>query len=71
VTEPVEGLPGNVYKLSVHLADYATLVNNNPDLKNFRFPPEVGVKLLMGPVNPLNPDNSILISQGGIVMYLK
>ncbi len=31
----VAGLPGNVYALSVYVPDLATLVKNNPDLKNF------------------------------------
>src|SRR4029077_5672362 len=40
VIGPVNGLPGNVYQLSVLIPDLATLVNNNPDLKNFSFPPQ-------------------------------
>ena len=41
VIGPVKGLPGNVYQLSVFVPDPATLVNNNPDLKNFKFPAAV------------------------------
>ena len=71
VSGPVDGLPGNVYKLSVYVPDPAALVKNNPDLATFKFPPQVGVKLVMGPVSPQNPDSSPLVSQGGIVLNLK
>ena len=42
---PVEGLPGDVYKLSVYLPSLATLAANNPDLANFKFPALSGLIL--------------------------
>jgi uncharacterized protein (TIGR03437 family) len=71
VTEPVEGLPGKVYKLSVFVPSYEQLVAGNPDLKSFRFPPQVAIRLVMGTVNGLNWANSNGISQPGIVLNLK
>ncbi len=71
VIGPAAGLPGNVYQLKVYVPNPADLVKNNPDLKNFKFPPQVGVKLVMGPVHSLNPDNSTLLSQGGVVINLR
>ena len=51
--------------------DLATLVNNNPDLKNFKFPPQSSVRLVMGPPNSLNFANSQMISQDGIFINIK
>lgn len=68
---PLTGFPGSVYRLSVFIPDPAALAARNPDLANFHFPPEVGVKLVIGPVNPLNPDNSAMISQAGIVLHVQ
>jgi uncharacterized protein (TIGR03437 family) len=70
-TGPVAGLPGNVYQLSVYVPDPAELVNQNPNFLNFKLPPQVGVKLVFGAVNPLNPDNSAMISQPGLVLNVK
>ena len=71
VTAPVTGMPGNVYQISVYVPDPAKLVANNPDLLNFKMPPQVGVKLVFGAVNPLNPDNSVIISQPGLALSVK
>jgi uncharacterized protein (TIGR03437 family) len=71
IEAPVAGIPGNVYQLGVYVPDPAKLVNNNPNLLNFKLPPQVGVKLVFGAVNPLNPDNSAMISQGGLVLNVK
>ena len=68
---PVDGLPGNVYQLSVFVPDPATLVNNNPDLKNFKFPAQSSVRLVMGTRNPLNSANSPMVSQNGIFINIK
>ncbi|MEP6537269.1 MAG: SBBP repeat-containing protein [Bryobacteraceae bacterium] len=68
---PVNGLPGNVYQLSVFVPDLATLVNNNPDLKNFKFPPQSSVQILMGPPNALNFSNSQMVSQNGLFINIK
>jgi hypothetical protein len=42
VAGPVEGFPGSVYQLTVIVPNPVTI---NPDLKNFVFPPQVGVVL--------------------------
>jgi uncharacterized protein (TIGR03437 family) len=68
---PVDGLPGNVYQLSVLVPDLATLVKNNPDLKNFKFPPQSPIRLVMGPSNSLNFANSQMVSQNGIFINIK
>lgn len=71
VLTPVAGLPGNVYQISVYVPDPAKLVAQNPNLLNFKMPPQVAVKLVVGTVNPFNPDNSSLISQPGLVLSVK
>ena len=68
---PVDGLPGNVYQIGVYVPDPSKLVNNNPDLANFKMPPQVGVKLVFGAVNSFNPDSSAMISQAGVVLNVK
>jgi len=68
---PVAGLPGVVYQLSVFVPDPAKLANQNPNLVDFKMPPQVGVRLVMGPVTPGNPDNSAMVSQPGIVLNVK
>ncbi len=42
---PVQGLPGQVYQLTIIVPDPASLAAANPDLKNFTFPPLVPVVL--------------------------
>ena len=71
VAGPVMGLPGTVYQLSVFVPDPATLVNINPDLKNFKFPAQSSIQLVMGPTNSLNFANSVMASQGGIFLNIK
>jgi hypothetical protein len=61
VTKHVPGLPGDVYEISVTITDPATLVKQNPDLKNFQYPPEVGVALSVGTAR----------SQAGIALWIK
>jgi uncharacterized protein (TIGR03437 family) len=68
---PVSGLPGSVYQLSVFVPDLATLASNNPDLKNFKFPPQSGIQLVMGPSNSLNFANSQMVSQNGLFINVK
>ncbi len=68
---PVEGLPGTVYQLGVYVPDPAKLAASNPNFANFKLPPQVGVKLVFGDVNPFNPDNSAIISQAGLVLNVK
>ena len=45
VMGPVKGFPGSVYQITVSIPAPATLAANNPDLKNFKFPSQVGVVL--------------------------
>lgn len=68
---PVNGLPGNVYQLSVYVPDPAALVANNPDLKNFHFPAQVPIQLVMGPPNALNFANSPAVSQNGVFINIR
>jgi uncharacterized protein (TIGR03437 family) len=42
---PVEGLPGDVYQLTVIVPTYEDLIAANPDLKTFRFPAQAGIVL--------------------------
>ncbi len=42
---PVPGLSGNIYRLTVFVPNPADLVATNPALKNFQFPPTVGIIL--------------------------
>jgi uncharacterized protein (TIGR03437 family) len=68
---PVDGLVGNVYRLSVTIPDPAALARNNPDLKNFQFPAQSPVQLVMGQVNALNFANSAMVSQTGIFVNVR
>jgi uncharacterized protein (TIGR03437 family) len=61
VTKHVPGLPGDVYEISVRITDPATLVKQNPDLKNFQYPPEVAVTLSI----------ASSYSQAGIALWIK
>ncbi len=61
---PVDGLPGNVYQLSVFVPDPVVLAQNNPDLKNFRFPPQSSIQVWMGPTN------SPILSQSGVFINI-
>ncbi len=67
---PVEGFPGNVYQLSVYVPDPAKLAANNPNLENFKLPPQVPIQLVMGLVHPLNYANSEQISQHGVFISI-
>jgi uncharacterized protein (TIGR03437 family) len=69
--ESVDGLPGDVFQLSVFVPNPADLVKNNPDLKNFTFPAQSTVQLVMGPANTSNFANSPMVSQNGIFINIK
>jgi uncharacterized protein (TIGR03437 family) len=71
VIGPVAGLPGDVYRLSVFVPDPAKLADQNPNNVGFKMPPQVGVRLVMGPVTPGSPDHSAMVSQPGIVLNVK
>jgi hypothetical protein len=71
VLGPVAGLPGNVYQISVTVPDPAKLVDQNPNLLNFKMPPQVGVQLVLGTANALNPISSSQISQSGLLLNVK
>ena len=61
VTKHIPGLPGEVYEISVTITDPATLVQQDPDLKGFQYPPEVAVTLSVGTAQ----------SQAGIALWIK
>ncbi len=65
---PVQGLPGDVFRLSVFVPDPAVLAQNNPDLKNFSFPAQSAIQLLMVPANS---PNSQTFSQNGVFINIK
>jgi hypothetical protein len=60
-----------VYQIGVFVPNPATLVAQNPNLLNFKMPAQVAVRLTIGTVNSLNPENSGYISQPGIVLNVK
>ena len=68
---PVDGLPGDVYRISVYVPDPAAENPSNPNLVGFKLPSQVGLQLVFGAVNALNPANSDTISQLGVVLYVK
>lgn len=59
---------GDVYAISVYIPDSAYLVANNPDLKNFKMPPQVPVMLVVGPVGVGGPFFSAAHSQEGLAL---
>jgi uncharacterized protein (TIGR03437 family) len=61
VMKQVPGEPGNVYEIGVYVPDPASLAAQNPDLRNFKFPPQVPVRMLLGGVS----------SQLGIALSVK
>jgi uncharacterized protein (TIGR03437 family) len=64
----VDGLPGNVYQLSVYVPDPAEIAKINPDLKNFKFPTQSGIQLAMLPQDPVAVRT---FSQSGIYINIK
>ncbi len=48
VMGPVAGFPGSVYQLKIIVPIPSSLVANNPDLQNFKFPPLVGLIFQIG-----------------------
>lgn len=61
---PVDGFPGNVFQLSVFVPDPLVLAQNNPGLKNFRFPPQSSIQVWMGPTS------SPALSQSGVLINI-
>lgn len=61
VSRSAAGLPGNAYELKVYVPEAAKLAQQNPDLKDFKFPPQVGVTLWVGANK----------SQDGIALWIK
>ena len=68
---PVSNLPGNVYQLKVYVPDPASMANSDPNLQGFTFPPQVGVRLAIGPVPQGYPNGSPYFSQPGILLNVK
>jgi uncharacterized protein (TIGR03437 family) len=62
---PVDGFAGNVYQLSVFVPDPAVLAQNNPDLKNFRFPAQSSIQVFIG------PPASAMFTQSGVSINIK
>jgi uncharacterized protein (TIGR03437 family) len=56
---PVTGFPGSVYQLTVYVPNPAAMAVSNPNLLNFKFPPQVGVVLQ---INVATSQNGIAIS---------
>jgi len=65
--EPFDGLPGNVYKLSVTIPSYADIVKANPDLKNYKYPAQASLRMVMGTGGPYGGFGS----QNGIYINIK
>ena len=61
VMKQVPGLPGSVYEIGVYIPTVAQLASQNPDLKNFMYPPEVEVMIDVG----------ASASQSGIGLWVK
>lgn len=59
VMSPVAGFPGDVFQITVFVPNPADLVANNPDLKNFKFPPLVGLTMR---INGATSQNGISLS---------
>jgi Beta-propeller repeat len=68
---PVNGLPGNVYKIGVYIPTPAALAANDPDLANFTYPAQTGIQIAMGPVSPAAFIYSPMASQAGIFVSIK
>ncbi|MEP6963289.1 MAG: hypothetical protein ABI995_14505, partial [Acidobacteriota bacterium] len=66
---PVDGLPGNVYQLSVYIPDPAVLAQNNADLKNFKFPAQSAIQIKMLPDAALG--NVTTLSQNGLFVSIR
>ena len=70
VIGPVNGLPGNVYRISVYIPTVAALAANDPDLANFTYPAQTGIQFAIGPgwESAVNPE---MASQNGIFVSIK
>ena len=67
----VNGLPGNVYQISVYIPTAAALALNNPDLAGFVYPAQTGIQIAMGPATPAAFISSPMASQAGIFVSIK
>ena len=64
----VPGLPGYVYEISVFVPRPSDFAARNPNLTDFKLPPQVPVMLVLGEVNRANPAWSAMRSQDGIAL---
>ena len=55
----VSGFPGSVYQITVYIPSPGALAANNPDLKNFQFPPLVGITMQ---IDGTSSQNGIAVS---------
>jgi hypothetical protein len=61
VIKQVSSLPGDVFEIGVYVPDPAKLASQNPNLVDFKMPPEVPVAMFVGPAK----------SQPGIALWVK
>jgi hypothetical protein len=54
-----------------YVPDPSQYADQNPNLKNFKFPPQTGIQLVMGLVNPVNYRTPGMVSQSEIMLSLK
>jgi uncharacterized protein (TIGR03437 family) len=58
--QQIKGLPGGVYAISVYVPTVTSLIAQNPDLKNFVFPPQSPIDIFIGGT----------VSQGGVFISI-
>jgi uncharacterized protein (TIGR03437 family) len=69
--QQVPGVPGDTYALSVYIPNPADYASQNPNLKDYKMPPQVGLVLVSGPVRAVNPDYSAAHTQPGLSLSIK
>ncbi|MDQ6707316.1 MAG: hypothetical protein M3Z85_15230, partial [Acidobacteriota bacterium] len=67
----VSGFPGAIYAISVYIPDPSKFADRNPNLVNFKFPPQVPVLIVVGPVLNANPAYSATHSQPGLALSVR
>jgi uncharacterized protein (TIGR03437 family) len=59
------------YAISVYIPDPSKFADQNPNLLNFKMPPQVPVLMVVGPVLKANPAYSVSHSQLGLALSVK
>ncbi|MDQ6663721.1 MAG: SBBP repeat-containing protein [Acidobacteriota bacterium] len=67
----VSKFPGGAYAISVHIPDPSKFADRNPNLVNFKFPPQVPIVMVVGPVLSANPAYSTSHSQFGLALSVR